>query len=162
VTWEAVADLPFPNAPKRRDAWSPEQLAEIAPYEGVPVTVEGYLVAIKPQTGGSGESTNCHWTAAPEVDWHVAFVGRFGQGEKESVVVETTPRIRRRHAKWTTANLKPWVDADQPVRISGWLMLDPEHRNHLGKFRSTLWEIHPITKIEVFSAGQWTDLDAHP
>ena len=39
------------------------------------------------------------------------------------------------------------------------LMVDPEHRNHLGKFRSTLWEIHPITKIEVFSNGEWINLD---
>ncbi len=29
-------------------------------------------------------------------------------------------------------------------------MFDPEHRNRLGKYRMTLWETHPITKIEVF------------
>ena len=41
-------------------------------------------------------------------------------------------------------------------------MLDPEHRNHLGRYRSTLWEIHPITKIEVFTNGKWVDLDQKP
>jgi len=33
----------------------------------------------------------------------------------------------------------PWVDAAKPVRITGWTFLDPEHRNHLNKYRVTLW-----------------------
>jgi len=41
-------------------------------------------------------------------------------------------------------------------------MLDPEHRNMVGKYRGTIWEIHPITKIEVFKDGQWVDLDQLP
>lgn len=60
---------------------------------------------------------------------------------------------------WTPARLKDWVDSDQPVRISGWTLLHTEHRNHLNKYRQTLWEIHPITKIEVSNNGQWVDLD---
>jgi hypothetical protein len=55
--------------------------------------------------------------------------------------------------------LARWVNTDLPVRISGWLLLDPEHRAHLGKYRSTLWEIHPITRIEVFDGKNWIDLD---
>lgn len=55
--------------------------------------------------------------------------------------------------KWTPIRLPPWVNTDAPVRITGWLMLDPEHSNHLGKYRMTLWEIHPITLIEVFQNG---------
>jgi hypothetical protein len=48
----------------------------------------------------------------------------------------------------------------QKVRISGWLMLDPEHKDMIDEgLRSTLWEIHPITKIEVWSNGAWVDLD---
>jgi hypothetical protein len=39
-------------------------------------------------------------------------------------------------------------------------MLDPEHRNHLGKYRETLWEVHPITEIEVQQQGQWVALDS--
>jgi hypothetical protein len=41
-------------------------------------------------------------------------------------------------------------------------MFDPEHAAHLGRYRSTLWEIHPITKIEVFKDGQWVDVDHLP
>ena len=48
---------------------------------------------------------------------------------------------------------------DQRVRISGWLMLDPEHPDQVGKTRGTIWEIHPIMQIEVNQNGQWTPLD---
>jgi len=38
-------------------------------------------------------------------------------------------------------------------------MVDPDHVNHLGKYRDTLWEIHPITKFEVFKDGNFVDMD---
>jgi len=50
---------------------------------------------------------------------------------------------------------------DHDARFGGWLMFDPEHRDQLpgpGKphpTHATLWEIHPITKIEVFRGGAW-------
>jgi hypothetical protein len=161
VTVAAIRDLPFPNVPKSRENWTAEQSAEIAKSEGVAVRVVGYLVAIKPQ-GGSGESTNCHWTKPAQTDWHIALVEHPGDGEADSVVVETTPRIRQNHGKWTVGRLDNWLDSDNPVRISGWLLFDPEHRNHLGKYRHTLWEIHPITKIEVMKEDQWISLDDIP
>ncbi len=77
-------------------------------------------------------------------------------------MVETTPRMRASHPKWTPKALAPWVNEDAQVRISGWVLIDPEHRNHLNKYRSTLWEIHPITKIEVFKDGTWVDRDDLP
>ena len=44
------------------------------------------------------------------------------------------------------------------VRISGWPLYDQEHKPEVGKTRSTLWEIHPITSIEVATNGGWVDL----
>ena len=151
--------LPFPVAPKSLANWTAPELAQIQPFEGVPVSVVGFLIKIKVEDGGSGESTNCHFANADEVDWHVPFAEHPGDAEDTSVVVETTPRVRQSHPKWTPANLAPWVNSQAPVRISGWTLIDPEHRAHLGKFRSTLWEIHPIIKIEVFKNGQWVDAD---
>jgi uncharacterized protein YgiM (DUF1202 family) len=162
VTFMALAMLPYPKAPKERSQWSAMQLAVIEPFEGVGVRVVGYLAALKPQTGGSGESTNCHMTKAAEVDWHMALVEKAGGGEDEGVVIETTPRVRRNHPNWTKTRLTPWVDSTKPVRITGWTFLDPEHRNHLNKYRVTLWEVHPITKLEVKQGTQWVDLDNVP
>jgi hypothetical protein len=32
-----------------------------------------------------------------------------------------------------------------------------EHPEQIGQFRATLWEIHPITRIEVFTGGKWVE-----
>jgi hypothetical protein len=157
--WKAVQALPYPVARKSLADWTPEQLAEIQPYEGVAVSVIGYLTAIKVE---GAESTNCHFANSTEVDWHMPLVEQAGDAEATAVVVETTPRVRQVHTKWTPTSLAPWVKSGAPVRISGWTLLDPEHRAHLGKYRSTLWEIHPITKIEVFRDGQWISADDLP
>jgi hypothetical protein len=162
VSWKAVQGLAYPVAGRSLATWSTQQLAEIQPYEGEAVSVVGYLAAIKVEAGGSGESTNCHFSNAVEVDWHMPLVEHSGDPEATAIVVETTPRVRQMHAKWTSTALSPWVNSADPVRISGWTLLDPEHRAHLGKYRSTLWEIHPITKIEVFQDGQWVNADDLP
>ena len=82
--------------------------------------------------------------------------------EKTAIVVETTPRVRKDHSGWTTAKLDPLVHTATQVRISGWLMFDPNHPDHIGTFRTTLCEVHPITKIEVWQGGAWVDLESLP
>jgi hypothetical protein len=146
--------------PKSRETFTPEQLEAIARFEGVAVQTIGYVVAIKPQASNT-ESCNCSWKGEKATDWHIALVEHPGDGEKTSIVVEPTPRIKKNHPKWTKGNLSPWLNVDTPVRISGWLLFDPSHTNHLNKYRSTLWEIHPITKIEVWDIDgeKWVTLD---
>jgi SH3 domain-containing protein len=162
VTWKALQTLPYPVAGKSLSDWTLQQLAQIQPYQGIAVSVVGYLTAIKVEDHGSGESTNCHFTNSDEVDWHMPLVEQHANPETTAIVVETTPRVRKMHSRWTPTALAPWVNSASPVRISGWTMLDPEHRAHLGKYRSTLWEIHPITKIEVLMDGHWVDADELP
>jgi hypothetical protein len=162
VQWSVIDTLNYPTAPAKRKNWTQEQLAVIQPYEGVAVRAVGYLVAIKPQNGGSGEGTNCHFSQLADVDIHLALAENVGGAERDSIVIEFTPRFYKQHPNWTKQKLQPWLNSDKPVRVSGWLMLDPDHRNHLGKFRNTLWEIHPITKFEVFKNGAFVDLDELP
>jgi hypothetical protein len=164
VTWRAIAELPYPQkAPKSREQFTPELLAGITKVEGAAVQTVGYIVAIKPQKSNS-ESCNCAWHGEDATDWHIALVEHPGDGEKTSIVVEPTPRIKIKHPKWTKKNLEPWLNEDLPVRISGWLLLDPQHTNHLNKYRNTLWEIHPVTKIEVWNdaTDKWEDIDNLP
>ena len=163
TTFDAIADLQYPATRSTdRTSWPSDSLAVIQRSEGAAVQIVGYLVALKPQTGGNGESTNCHMTRSAEVDWHVAVVEQQGDGEDAAIVVEPTPRIRVLHPKWTVGRLTPWLDSAEPVRISGWLLFDPAHRNHLGRYRKTLWEIHPVTRIEVWQGGSWVDVDSLP
>src|ERR1051326_6850173 len=89
----------------------------------------------------------------------MALVEKPGNAEATSIVVETTPRVRKSHRKWTVHTFAPWLNSNAPVRVSGWAMLDPEHRAHLGHYRSTLWEVHPITKLEVLKDGHWVEAD---
>jgi hypothetical protein len=83
------------------------------------------------------------------------------EGEADSVNVETTPRIRAKPGfHWDDNQISTRLGAGQLLRISGWLMFDPEHLSSVGQSRATLWEIHPITKIEASTDGgkTWVDL----
>jgi len=51
VSFEAIADLPVPAGPKARSKWPEDLLAEFEAFEGIPVRVVGFLVAVKPQSG---------------------------------------------------------------------------------------------------------------
>jgi hypothetical protein len=156
VSFDALMNLPkLPDASTNRNSWTQPQLDAIAPFEGVAVSVIGFIVAVKKQSGGGGEATNCHFSAPNFVDVHVALVRDPGQGEKDALVVEPTPRFYTKNPKWIWSQLKELDDSTAPVRISGWTLFDPVHKGHLGTYRQTLWEIHPITKIEVFKNGQW-------
>jgi len=131
-------------------------------FIGAPVRVVGFLShQIKVENQGTGESTNCHLLNADEVDWHIYLTNSPAQQIRQALIVETTPRTRPAH-KWTTDLLAPIVDSSSQVRISGWLMYDSEHVAAIGTQRATVWEVHPITKIEVQSNGQWVDLDSNP
>jgi hypothetical protein len=43
--------------------------------------------------------------------------------------------------------------------VSGWLLLDTDHPEGVGKSRGTLWELHPVMQIAVSKDGQWIGLD---
>lgn len=171
VQFSAIADsatMPWPKG-KTRPAWDAtakgraDRASMVTPFEGAAVTVTGFIRVIRPQSGNR-ESTNCRANGEANTDWHIALVGDFAAPESLAMVVEPTPRMKKLHqGKWTRAKLadyeNPGDDADS-VRVSGFLMLDPEHMNHMHRYRQTLWEIHPVTRIEVFVKGTgWVELD---
>lgn len=158
VRFQAVADLHWPDSVNRKDReeWDPDDTRQISQYEGMPIAVEGYLAGVRRE---GKERCNCQKSTADMVDYHLWLTEREGEGKADSIVVEVTPRIRAQHPKWTVKNITAVVDAADRVRISGWLMLDQEHPEQLGKHRGTLWEVHPILKIEVQRDGKWQTLD---
>ena len=131
-------------------------------FVSAPVRVIGFLShKINVENSGSGESTNCHLTANNEVDWHIYLTNSPAQQISLAVIVETTPRTRPQH-NWTTSMLSALVNSQNQVRISGWLMYDSEHVDVIGKERATVWEVHPITRIEIQSNGAWVDIENQP
>ena len=137
-----------------RARWSEADRADIARNEGAPVQVEGYLVDVRRM---GPESCNCH--SVDDVDFHIWLVDDPNKGREQSVVIETSPRVRSVHPAWTLAKLRDIVSGKRRVRISGWVMMDPEHPDQVGKTRGTIWEIHPVMQIETQSGGTWRPLD---
>ena len=114
------------------------------------VYVDGYILEV--QDGGS-ESCNCH--SKDFKDTHIYLVQTANETDKgNAIIVEATPRFRE--LLGTTAQLKKYVG--KHVRIYGYLFRDDEHKanstvdegngNH---WRHTVWEVHPITKIEILN-----------
>jgi hypothetical protein len=159
VAFDSILNLSWPKSVERqasRASWSASDLAAVEHYEGVPVAVEGYLAGARQE---GPESPNCHGDDAQFRDFHIWLVKNASDDRSRSIVVEVTPRVRANHPNWRTDVLGQIVKRNQRVRVSGWLMLDPEHPDQVGKTRGTIWEIHPVMQVEVNQAGQWTPLD---
>ena len=149
IDFEELANLEVPAgvSKKPRAQWSRATLATLQ--------VVGYLLRVKLE---GREATNCGSDAPEDRDFHVWLANSADDDRLDAVVVEVTPRIRARHASWSLTNLNRIVRQRPRVRISGWLMLDQEHPEQVGKTRVTLWQIHPILTIEVWSGGRWREL----
>jgi hypothetical protein len=158
VSFDAIVALEWPKAIERRKRakWSASDTEQVARYEGIPVSVEGYLASSKLE---GPESPNCHGADNEFRDFHIWLTRTANEDRKGSIVVETTPPVRANHPNWRTDLLGQIARKDQRVRISGWLLLDPEHPDQVGKTRGTIWEVHPVMKIEVFDDDRWTNLD---
>jgi hypothetical protein len=91
-------------------------------------------------------------------DWHVWFTKTAGEDRTHSIVIEPTPRIRAMHT-WTLVKMDKIAKDQLRVRISGWVFFDPEHPDQVLKTRGTIWEIHPVTQIEVMQNNAWVPLD---
>ena len=168
VEFSAFTELTDPaNLDKTpRSQWKPSLLHTIQETEGVPVALEGFLAVVtnadlkhhgaRPE---GAESTNCGDTLSTSIDWHLWILPAAGNTRVNAVVAEITPRVRAKHAGWLLSKLDRIAHDKLRVRVSGWSMFDPDHPEQLKKTRSTLWEIHPITRFEVSVGGSWVPLD---
>ena len=171
--------------------------------EGNIHTVIAYLYFAEDTSKGTAkvpsnsETANCKLTAPNTFDYHLGLGfdsalaasarsthpkpgnAAFTKLEKQSVVAEMTPNTR--HPKWTYARVNALQG--QQVKVVGQLMVDNIHFNknddcHFSPaqascWRSTVWEIHPVTQFYVCKkagggctgsspASDWTNLDDMP
>lgn len=117
---------------------------------------EGVVVGVK--IGGI-ETVNCHAKDPAHRDTHIELALDPNATEIQRVIVEVTPRWRAKMASiadWSTDALKQLL-LGKRVRVTGWLFDDLEHETEAENtnpggaknWRATIWEIHPITAIEV-------------
>ena len=161
VTLDSIVNLTVPPGvgSKDRPKWTDAQSASVAQFEGLPVQVIGWIALL---AKGGAESCNC--CAKLEVDFHLLLVDTEEKAKLKrkagplAVVCEVTPRVQRDRTWLSSERLSFLTKGAFPVRVSGWLMLDQEHDEGLGRHRATLWEIHPIMEIDVLVDGNWVSL----
>jgi len=177
-----------------------KQFADLG--EGNIHTVIAYLYFVEdtskgtPTVPANSETSNCKLTAPNTFDYHLGLGfdsqlaanarsthpkpgdAAFSALEKDSVVAEMTPYTR--HPNWTFSRVNSLQG--QQIKVVGQLMVDNVHFNqnddcHFSSpktscWRSTVWEIHPITQFYVCNASggcsisspasDWTNLDNMP
>ena len=139
---------------RERNNWPQIALAQAIQWESRGVSVEGYLLRAKQQ---GPETCNCK--DQTKRDYHIWIGDSPDADRSQSVVVEVSPRLLPAHPNWRLRILSRLAKDRAKVRISGWLMWDQEHPEEVGKSRGTMWEVHPIHVIEVWSGGEWRNLD---
>lgn len=146
----------LPNRKVPRSQWTQQQRDSAARWESKPVAVVGYLV--HPPVREGEEACNCK--SDQYVDHHMWLGPTPNALRKLAMVVEISPRSWPNHPTWknATATLKQVVQNKEKVRVMGWLTYDQEHKEQLGKTRRTLYEVHPIHRIQVFRGNQWVTL----
>ena len=120
--------------------------------------IVGYVIKIVP---GGLEACNCR--AAKNAknknyrDTHIELVQTSGtKAKSKRLVVEVSPRVRHNKG-WTTLTENDPMFYNKWVKVKGWLTYDFLHRGNAKNtansngaiHRATVWEIHPITSIEV-------------
>ncbi len=141
---------------RTRSRWTPADRNAIETQEQQPVVLTVYLVRAIPE---GPETCNCESASANDHDVHV-YVGDDPDTTPENAaIVEVTPRWRAVNPSWNAQNLQALADSGTPVRITGWLMYDQEHWDMIAKHeRATLWEVHPVTNVQVQTSAGWVEL----
>lgn len=119
------------------------------------VSLVGYIVGTP--RAAAGESANCFQSERDNNSFRLNIAAYHDDTEFDSVIVVVTPRMRRLRQAWSFENLAAIAHSGRPVRITGPLFYDSKHRvnsdphNELPNEprRLSLWEIHPVAKIEL-------------
>jgi len=156
LSLQEIRALAIPPGIKReRDEWPPAVVKTVAEQERRLVVTEGYVIDVRRE---GPEAANCklkEWT-----DYELWIADSPTATKSDAVVVEITPGIRALHSGWTLDTLQRFKAYRAKFRFTGRLFVDSAHLADSAQVRGaplrvTLWEIHPITKIEVLDGAIW-------
>jgi hypothetical protein len=156
VPFSVFLKLPWKGMKTRRYSWTPSQVARTVKYEGAAIAITGYIIEAAKK---SKETSNCEIVSDQWYDWHIWLVRTeaeaHARNKKKAIVVEVTPRVRHADpSAFDLTQLRQWAHDGQPVTVSGWLLLDPDHPTDAtgtpkkNASRGTIWEVHPVMRIE--------------
>ncbi len=142
------------------------QVPEIDRLERRAVAMEGYLVRVEQLADGK---TYAHLVRRGDIHLEIAPAPEFHPvgSSAQRVICEVTVPFQWRREHWNLEGLAPLADlvsddlishsypggtpGGARVRISGYLLDDFVHCAAVGESRATAWEIHPVTRIEVWN-----------
>ncbi|HZU11508.1 MAG TPA: hypothetical protein VFB58_01600 [Chloroflexota bacterium] len=143
-------DVPKGVATTPMKHWPAAGRRRVYRHEGMAASLEGYITTL---AVGPKEPANCMGKAG--YDWHIRLGRSPGAPERSTIITEATPRVRARERGFSLRVLDRYRRKHVRVRITGWLFLDNDHSTDLDRQRATLWEIHPVTRIQVWDRGHW-------
>lgn len=158
VSFDSLIALTWPKTVEQKPMkdWSDSARNFIGQYEGIPISVEGYVISVRE---GYPTPANCNSSNGSNLDWNISFTKNPRDEHSQVVMVVVTPRVRLNH-KWSLDLIRSTIfNNHMKTRFSGWLFFNPDHPQDIGQTRATLWEIHPVTQIEVFQNNRWIPLD---
>lgn len=135
-----------------RKYWSDEAKQYAAKWESKGVSVEGYLVKAR-ESGRESANGN----SDKHQDYHLWIVQEKNEPRSSSIIAEVTPRMKAVKPSWKIENFVKLSNKRTKVRVTGWLLWDEEHGDEVGRSRGSQWEIHPMTKFEIFEKGEWKE-----
>lgn len=127
--------------------WNMEKAAEIT----------GYVILVK---DGGAETCNCKSPDKNDYDTHIEIVSNPNKTNKDAVIIEITPRLRKimldRGIDWSTKTIKATY-LHTWVKVKGWMLCDYHHIQNAKNtrpagtniWRGTIWEVHPVTSIGI-------------
>jgi len=146
--------------------------------EGKLIRMKAFIIEAHHADVGAGESVNCNGPKEEDNDIHIALGTAVDTQECASVTAEISPH--ERPASWneighfetfdpvTRLNtVNPAIASRlqaQPFRFTGQLFFDASHPpcpcgKNCNPKRSSLWEIHPVYKIDVCKAATSCDVN---
>ena len=167
---DQILQLDHPPGNVRSLPAADKRLTYLKAVEAKAVMVDGYMALVK---DGGQEGVNCKPTT--RVDVHMELVDTDSLDPKTNrpthIITEVTPWFKESITGWTKSGLAQYAsyvdDYNGPmqhppahVRIYGWMFFDEAHAGNGSKtWRGTEWEVHPITKIEVWDNGAWKTIE---
>lgn len=152
---EILALRTFPAEYSEADA------LQVAATERRAVALEGYISEVIQARDG-----RTYGRPPKQGDLHVHLLpspppGCFsGRDRDRQIVTEVTPHFQPPRTGWSRDALVALCLRSARVRASGWLLHDYPGIRGVGDWRATAWEIHPVTKLEVWDEAirAWRDL----
>jgi len=152
-----INDVLMQEGKRQRKNWYPSARIFAEEKENWGIRVTGYLLRAK-QSGI--ESANGYIDSLR--DYHL-WIGDGPNAERRTTMIaEITPRWKVVHPEWRLRTFKRLADQKAKVRVTGWLLWDQEHGSEVERSRGTSWEVHPVTKFEVWSDSTWVELKQLP